>query len=37
MASTSEATIGKNVTNLGLLITNYTNMGVDYNPVLRYH
>ncbi len=32
MASTSEATIGNNVTNLGLLITNYTNMGVAYNP-----
>ena len=32
MASTSEATIGKNVTNAGLLIINYTNMGVAYNP-----
>ena len=32
MASTSEATIGNNVSNLGLLITNYTNMGVGYNP-----
>lgn len=32
MASTSEATIGSNVTGLGLLITNFTNMGVAYNP-----
>jgi hypothetical protein len=32
MASTSEATIGKNVPNLGLLITNYTNMGEGYKP-----
>lgn len=32
MASISEATHGKNLSNFGLLITNYTNMGVAYNP-----
>lgn len=32
MASTTEATIGSNVTNLDRLIIKYTDMGTDYNP-----
>ncbi len=32
MASTSEATIGSNLTSLGKLIAKYTDMGEDYKP-----
>ena len=32
MASTSEATIAKNIPSLGQLITRYTDMGAGYNP-----